>query len=146
MSTGFVGESRKSTRIPLQILISVRNLSEPLTCERETITANRHGGLISSSVRLRVEMKIAIHLILTDKSAHAKIAYVDPERPRLCGIALEKAENIWGVSVPPPRMIGLRRTKLKIYSCVGRQSVRLDTMRLRDGSLLKGNDREDARD
>jgi len=46
-------------------------------------------------------MKIEIRVVLTDKSAAANVVYVDPERPRLCGIALEKPENIWRVSVPP---------------------------------------------
>jgi hypothetical protein len=101
MSSRVVGESRRSTRVPPQILITVLSLSEPVTCEGETITVNRHGALISSSIPLRVEMKIAIRVVLTDKSAHAKVVYVDPDRPRLCGIALEKPENIWGVLVPP---------------------------------------------
>ena len=101
MSTRVVGESRRSTRVPLQILITVLSPSEPLRCDGETITVNRHGAFISSSVPLRIEMKIKIEVVLTDKSANAKVVYVDPERPRLCGIALEKPENIWGVSVPP---------------------------------------------
>ena len=101
MSTRVVGESRRSTRVPLQILITVLSPSEPLRCDGETITVNHHGAFISSSVPLRIEMKIKIEVVLTDKSANAKVVYVDPERPRLCGIALEKPENIWGVSVPP---------------------------------------------
>ena len=102
MSDGRVrGESRRSTRVALKIVISVQGLSEPLTCDGETITVNRHGAFISSSVPLRMEMKVKIEVVLTDKSAHAKVVYVDPERPRLCGIALAEPENIWGVSVPP---------------------------------------------
>ena len=96
-----VGESRRSTRVPLQILITLLGLEEPLTCDGETITVNRHGALISSSVPLHIESKIAIHVVLTSKRALAKVVYVDPERPRVCGIALEKPGNIWGVSVPP---------------------------------------------
>ena len=46
-------------------------------------------------------MKIKIEVVVTSKSAQAKVVYVDPERPRLCGIALVEPENIWGVSVPP---------------------------------------------
>ena len=95
------GDSRRSTRVALKIVISVQGLSEPLSCDGETITVNRHGAFISSSVPLRIEMKITIQVVLTDKSAHAKVVYVDPERPRLCGIALETPENIWGVSFPP---------------------------------------------
>ena len=97
MSDGRVrGESRRSTRVALKIVISVQGLSEPLTCDGETITVNRHGALISSSVPLRIEMKIKIEVVVTSKSAQAKVVYVDPERPRLCGIALVKPENIWG--------------------------------------------------
>lgn len=95
------GESRRSTRVALKIVISVHGLSEPLTCDGETIVVNRHGALISSSVPLRVGMKIEIQVVPTSKSAHAKVVYVDPELPRLCGVALAKPENIWGVSVPP---------------------------------------------
>jgi hypothetical protein len=46
-------------------------------------------------------MKIKIHVVLTDKRAPAKVVYVDPERPRVSGIALDKPENIWGLSLPP---------------------------------------------
>ena len=99
--SGVRGESRRSTRVALKIVISVQGLSEPLTCDGETISVNRHGALISSSVPLRIETKITIQVVVTDKSAHAKVVYVDPERPRLCGIALAEPENIWGVSVPP---------------------------------------------
>ena len=101
MSARIVGESRRSTRVPLQILITLLSLDEPLTCEGETITVNRHGALISSSIPIRIDMKIAIHVVLTNRRAFAKVVYVDPERPRICGIALEKPENIWGVSFPP---------------------------------------------
>ena len=102
MSDGRVrSESRRSTRVALKIVISIQGLSEPLTCDGETITVNRHGALIVSSVPLRIETKITIQVVVTDKSAHAKVVYVDPERPRLCGIALAEPENIWGVSIPP---------------------------------------------
>ena len=72
MSTRVVGESRRSTRVPLQILITLLSLDEPLTCDGETITVSRHGALISSGVPLRKEMN-----------------------------ALEKPENIWDLSHPP---------------------------------------------
>jgi len=101
MSTRVVGESRRSTRVPLQILITLLSLDEPLTCEGETITVNRHGALISSSVPLRIETKIAIHLVLTNKRGLAKVVYVDPERPSVYGIALDNPENIWGLGLPP---------------------------------------------
>lgn len=95
------GESRRSTRVALKVVISVLSLSEPLTCDGETITLNLHGALISSSISLRIGVRIAILVIQTGKRGDAKVVYVDPERPRVCGIALDKPENIWGVSVPP---------------------------------------------
>jgi len=100
--TPVAGESRRSTRVPLKIIIVAQSLTEPLTCDDgETIMVNRHGALISSTVPLRVGMKVEIHVIVTDKRARAEVVYVDPERPRVCGIALAKPENIWGLSFPP---------------------------------------------
>jgi hypothetical protein len=93
------GESRRSTRVALKIVISVQSLGEPLVCDGETITVNRHGALISSSVPLRIEMKIVIQVVLTSKRGHAKVVYVDPDRLRLCGIALEKPEKHLGCVV-----------------------------------------------
>src|SRR5215472_9352072 len=101
MTTPLEGSSRRSTRVPLKIVISVHGLSEPLSCDGETITVNRHGALISSSIPLRIEVKIEILVIRSRQRAAAKVVYVDPDRPRISGIALEKPENIWGVIVPP---------------------------------------------
>jgi hypothetical protein len=95
------GESRRSTRVPLKVVISARGLSEQLICDGETVVVNRHGALISSTVPLRLGLKIEIHVIITDKRGQAEVVYVDPDRPFLCGIALEKPENIWGLSLPP---------------------------------------------
>jgi hypothetical protein len=95
------GESRRSTRVPLKLVIEAQGVTEHGICEGETIVVNLHGALISTSVALCVGMKIEIHVILTDKRATAEVVYVDPEQPRQCGIALAKPENIWGVSLPP---------------------------------------------
>jgi len=94
-------ESRRSTRVRLKVRIEAKGLTAPLTCEGETIVVNRHGALISTTVALRVGMRIEIHVILTDQRAVAQVVYVDPDWPRHCGIRLEKPENIWGVSHPP---------------------------------------------
>lgn len=94
-------ESRKSTRIPLKVVIATKSLSESLTCDGETIVVNRHGALISSTLPLRVGMKIEIHVIMTDKRALGEVVYVDPQQPRVSGIALQKPDNIWGLSFPP---------------------------------------------
>ncbi len=94
-------ESRRSTRVRLKVRIQAQGVTEPLTCEGETIVVNRHGALISATVPLRVGMRIEIHVILTDQRALAQVVYVDPDWPRHCGIGLEKPQNIWGASLPP---------------------------------------------
>jgi hypothetical protein len=95
------GESRRSTRVRLNVLIDAQGITEHVTCEGETITVNLNGALISTAVALRVGMKIEIRVYLTGKRANADVVYVDPERPRHCGIALAIPQNIWGISLPP---------------------------------------------
>jgi hypothetical protein len=104
------GESRRSTRVPLNIVISAKGLGQPLTCDGETIVVNRHGALVFCTVPLRMGLKIEVHVIKTDNSAAAEVVYVDPERPFVCGIALEKPENIWGLSFPPEESFRLMDT------------------------------------
>jgi len=94
-------ESRRSTRVQLKVVIEAKGVTEPLTCDGETIVVSRHGALISTAVPLRVGMKIQIHVIPTNTRAAADVVYVDPDRPRVCGIGLVIPENIWGVSLPP---------------------------------------------
>ena len=94
-------ETRRSTRVRIKIRIEASGVSEPMTCEGETIVVNRHGALISTTAGLSVGMRIEIHVLVTDKRALAKVVYVDPDSPRQCGIALEKPENIWGIPFPP---------------------------------------------
>jgi hypothetical protein len=95
------GESRRSTRVPLRVVIEAQGIAEPLVCTGETIIVNMHGALISSSVALSVGMKIEIHVYLTGKRASAKVVYVDPEKPLRCGIELTTPQNLWGRSLPP---------------------------------------------
>jgi hypothetical protein len=94
-------EYRRSTRVRMQVQIEAEGVTEPVMCEGETVVVNRHGALISTTIGLRVGMKIKIHVILTGYRAIAGVVYVDPDRPRLCGISLEKPQNIWGISLPP---------------------------------------------
>ena len=101
MSTGHVAESRRSTRVPLKVVISAQGLSEPLTCDGETIVVNHHGARVSCTAPLHVGLKIEIYVIITDKRAAAEVVYVDPEQPFVCGVALEKPGNVWGLSLPP---------------------------------------------
>src|SRR5262245_53708803 len=94
-------ESRRSTRVRLKVVIEVEGVAEPLSCEGETIVVNRHGALISAAVALRVGMRVAIRVVLTDKRAVADVVYVDPDAPRICGVGLVQPQNIWGLSLPP---------------------------------------------
>ena len=75
-STHVPHESRRSTRVRLKVVIS-------------------------TAVPLRVGMKIQIHVLMMNTRAAADVVYIDPERPRVCGIGLVIPENIWGVEVPP---------------------------------------------
>jgi hypothetical protein len=95
------GELRRSTRVALKVVIAARGISEQLTSDGETIIVNRHGALVFCTAPLRAGLEIEIYVIITDKRAAAKVVHVDPERPQVCGIALEKPENIWGLSFPP---------------------------------------------
>ncbi|MGC2170665.1 MAG: PilZ domain-containing protein [Candidatus Sulfotelmatobacter sp.] len=94
-------ESRRSTRVPLKVAITVESGAESLTCEGETIVVNLHGALLSTTVRLSVGMRISIHVYLTDNRSKARVVYVDPENPLRCGIELDQPRNIWGVPLTP---------------------------------------------
>jgi len=94
-------QSRRSTRVPLRIVIDVRGSSQKLVCEGETIVVNLHGALISTPIPLSVGMRVVVHVYLTDKRAPARVVYMDSEQTLNCGIELEQPRNIWGVSLPP---------------------------------------------
>lgn len=91
--------SRRSTRVPLKVLIEVQDCAESLP--GETIMVNLHGALISTAIGLAVGMRISIRVYLTDKRATARVVYVDPRNPLRCGIELDEPRNIWGVPLPP---------------------------------------------
>ena len=92
---------RRSTRVPLKVVIETRASAERLSCEGETIVVNLHGALISLPVPLALGTAIEIHVFLTGKRASARIVYADPTQPLHCGVELTRPENIWGVSLPP---------------------------------------------
>jgi len=94
-------EARRSTRVQLKVVIEAKGVTEPLTCDGETIVVNLHGALISTAVPLHVGMKIQVHVMTTTTRAAADVVHVDPDRPRICGIGLVIPENIWGVGLPP---------------------------------------------
>jgi hypothetical protein len=101
MPTDLTCDRRRSTRVRLKVAIEANGVAEPLKCAGETEVVNLHGAFISTSIPLRVGLTIDIHVVVTGKRARATVIYVDHEQPRLCGVALEQSQNIWGV-LPPP--------------------------------------------
>jgi hypothetical protein len=100
-STVTFRESRRSTRVPLKVLIAIEDGAESRTCEGETIVVNLHGALITTAIGLSRGMRISIRVYLTDKRAAALVVYIDPENPLRCGVELGEPRNIWGVPLPP---------------------------------------------
>lgn len=94
-------ETRRSTRVPIKIRVETSGISEPLTCEGETVVVSNHGALISTTLALHLGMRIEIHVVLTDKRAPAQVVYLNPDSPQYSGIALERPANIWGIDFPP---------------------------------------------
>jgi hypothetical protein len=72
-----------------------------LSCEGETIVVNLHGALVKTSGRLELGAKITVNVQLTGKSADARVVFASRERPSEYGIALDKPQNIWGISLAP---------------------------------------------
>ena len=100
-STPAFSESRRSTRVPLKVVIAIEGGAESRTCEGETIVVNLHGALIATAIGLSSGMRISIRVYLTDKRAAARVVYIEPKNPLHCGIALDGPQNIWGVPLPP---------------------------------------------
>jgi hypothetical protein len=94
-------ESRRSTRVPLKVVITIEGDAEGRTCEGETIMVNLHGSLIATAIGLSKGMRISIRVYLTDKRAAARVVYIDPQNPLHCGIELAQPQNIWGIPLPP---------------------------------------------
>jgi hypothetical protein len=94
-------ESRRSTRVPLKVVVSVEGSTDHLTCEGETIVVNLHGASLLTETALQFGMEVSIQVFLTGKKARARVAYVHPKNPLHCGIELHEPQNIWGVPLPP---------------------------------------------
>jgi hypothetical protein len=92
-STATFHESRRSTRVPLKVVITVEGGAESRTCEGETIVVNLHGALIATAIGLSSRMRISIHVYLTDKRAAARVVYTDPKNPLRCGIELDSYQQ-----------------------------------------------------
>ena len=94
-------DSRRSTRVPLKVIIAIEEGPGIFSCEGVTIVVNLHGAWIATAIGLSAGTKISVHVHLTDKQSAARVVYIDPENLLHCGIELEKPRNIWGVPLPP---------------------------------------------
>lgn len=99
-------EARRSTRVPLKVLIHVEDNADRLTCEGETVVVNLHGALLATAVALKLHSRISLQVHLTGKLAKARVVYIDPHDPLRCGIALDEPRNIWGITLPPEDWAG----------------------------------------
>jgi hypothetical protein len=72
-----------------------------LSYEGETLVVNLHGALVKTSGALELNAAVAIHVQLTGKSADGRVVFASRQRPLEFGIALDKPQNIWGISLPP---------------------------------------------
>jgi hypothetical protein len=93
--------SRRSTRVPLKVVIVIEGGAETRTCDGETIVVNLQGALVATAIELSTGMRISIHVYVTDNRAAARVVYIDPENPLHRGIELDEPRNIWGVPLPP---------------------------------------------
>ena len=50
VSTVTFREGRRSTRVPLKVIIAIEDGAESRTCEGETIVVNLHGALIATGL------------------------------------------------------------------------------------------------
>ena len=55
-------ESRRSTRVPLKVVITIEGAEKSSTCEAETIVVSLHGALIATATQLQMGMKISIYV------------------------------------------------------------------------------------
>jgi hypothetical protein len=94
VSTVTFHDARRSTRVPLKVVIAIEGGAESRTCEGETIVVNLHGALIATAIGLSRGMRISIRVYLTHKRAAARVVYIDPENPLHCGVELVEPRNI----------------------------------------------------
>jgi hypothetical protein len=85
----------------MKVVIALEDDSGGRTCDGQTVVVNVHGALIATAIGLSTGMRISVYVYLTDKRAGGRVVYIDSKNPLLCGIELDKPQNIWGVPLPP---------------------------------------------
>jgi hypothetical protein len=86
----------------LKVDIEAEGIEEALVCSGETHVVNLHGAFISSAIARRFGLEWRL---MSGKCTPAKVAFVDPERPRLSlpefgklGLAIERHPPLSTVS------------------------------------------------
>jgi hypothetical protein len=92
-------ELRRSTRVPLEVTMSIEGESSPI--EGTTVVVNLHGALIRTNRAFPVGSEFQITVFLTGKTSRARVVHVSTDNPLECGIELDRPQNIWGVSLIP---------------------------------------------
>lgn len=92
-------DHRRSTRVPIRVRVDVQ--ATGVSYEGETIVVNLHGALVKTSGPLELNAAVSVHVQLTGKSANGRVVFASRQRPLEFGIALDKPQNIWGISLPP---------------------------------------------
>jgi len=90
---------RRSTRVPIRVRIEVQ--ATGFACDGETITVNLHGALLQSSGALELGANVTLYVPLTGKSTGARVVFASRTEALHFGLALDRPENIWGISLPP---------------------------------------------
>ena len=90
---------RRSTRVPIRVRIEVGPRRTGFY--GETVVVSLHGALITTSESLQLGDQIILHVLLTGKSAQAKVVSVDAGDVHSVGVELTQPQNIWGISFPP---------------------------------------------
>jgi hypothetical protein len=96
-------EQRRSTRVPIQVLLQLQAAESGSTelCQGETVVVNLHGALIETKARLKPGMKVGVYVPMTDKSADATVVHFKTDSPFQFGIELNEPINIWGIALAP---------------------------------------------
>jgi hypothetical protein len=89
-------QSRRSTRVPLRIVIDVRGSLEKLVCEGETIVVNLHGALMRRRSRSVLAWESWFTSIWRINVLPRGVVYLDPEQPLNCGIELDQPRTSGG--------------------------------------------------
>jgi PilZ domain len=100
MAVSTLKDTRRSTRVPLEVSIEVDGQAGTLPFKGVTLIVNLHGALIRTVRPLEIGSTIYLRL-LNGEEAAAKVVHHVPSNALTYGIELRDPKNIWGVALPP---------------------------------------------